>query len=133
VAQGSATAFFARRLPQKGTEHTARLSSPQEQFGGPERMAATSNGVTSNNGSTAKPDSSSPRCPRRVVLLRAGEDSEVESVLIEYYGAEVSGKRLHADLQRLAEEHRGRLVAAEWFGSLGWTRFLWGRRGEERA
>jgi hypothetical protein len=62
------------------------------------------------------------------VLLRDGEDSEMEQVLLEYKENEVSGKRLHADVQRLADEHRGRFVAAEWLGSLGWTRFLWCRR-----
>lgn len=72
--------------------------------------------------------SASPRCPRRVVLLRGGEDGEVECVLKEYRDAEVSGKRLHADVRRLADEHRGRCVAAEWLGPLGWTRFLWCRR-----
>jgi hypothetical protein len=73
--------------------------------------------------------SSTPRCPRRVVLLRDGEYSEAEHVLQEYHGAEVSGKRLHVDVQRLADAHRGRYVAAEWLGPLGWTRFLWCRRG----
>lgn len=72
--------------------------------------------------------SASPRCPRRVVLLRDGEDSPTEQVLLEYQGAEVSGKRLHADVQRLAGEHRGRCIAAEWLGPLGWTRFLWCQR-----
>ncbi|MGH7121964.1 MAG: hypothetical protein ACREFP_23720 [Acetobacteraceae bacterium] len=91
-------------------------------------MALSSNGISaSDNGSSAKPLSSSPRCPRRAVLLREGEDSEVERVLREYHGAEVSGKRVHADVQRLAGEHRGRCVAAEWLGPLGWTRFLWCR------
>jgi hypothetical protein len=49
-------------------------------------------------------------------------------VLAEYEGADVSGKRLHADLQRLADEHRGQCVAGEWRGPLGWTRFLWCRK-----
>jgi hypothetical protein len=90
-------------------------------------MAFTSNGVSSSgNGSAAN---SSPRCPRRVVLLCDGESREVERVLLEYHGAEISGKRLHADLQRLASEHRGYYVAAEWLGPLGWTRFLWCRLG----
>ena len=74
------------------------------------------------------PASSSPRVPRRVVLLAGGEDSEVVEVLREYSGAEVSGKRIHADLQRFAAEHRGRQVAVEWLGTLGWTRFLWCRK-----
>lgn len=89
-------------------------------------MAFTSNGVSSGNGSAAN---SSPRCPRRVVLLCDGENSEVERVLLEYHGAQISGKRLHADLQRLASEHCGAFVAAEWLSSLGWTRFLWCRLG----
>ncbi len=87
-------------------------------------MSFSSNGLSSGNGATVNP---SPRCPRRVVLLRDGEDSGVERVLQEYHGAEVSGNRLHADVQRLAGEHRGRCVAAEWLGPLGWTRFLWCR------
>ena len=92
-------------------------------------MAHSSNGVSaSGNGSPAKPVLSAVRCPRRVVLLRDGEDSEVERVLREYHGAEVSGNRLHADVHSLAEEHNGRYIAAEWLGSLGWTRFLWCRR-----
>jgi hypothetical protein len=65
------------------------------------------------------------RAPRRLVLLREGEQSEVESILVEYQGAEISGNKLHADLQRLAQEHAGRTIAAEWLGPLGWTRFLW--------
>jgi hypothetical protein len=59
-----------------------------------------------------------------VVLLRDGADSAVERVLLEYHGSEVSGKRLHADVRRLADEHRGRCIAAEWLGPLGWKRFL---------
>lgn len=89
-------------------------------------MALSSNGFSvSSNGSTGKPLSSAPRCPRRVVLLGDGENSEAERILQEYHGTEVSGKRLHADVQRLASEHRDRYVAAEWLGPLGWTRFLW--------
>jgi hypothetical protein len=92
-------------------------------------MDISGNGAApSGKGSVSKEVSSSPRCPRRVVLLCDGEDGAVEQVLLEYQGAEVSGKRLHADVQRLAGEHRGRCVAAEWLGSLGWTRFLWCRR-----
>jgi hypothetical protein len=83
------------------------------------------------NGSAARPApgaSSTPRCPRRLVLLQSGEESDVRQVLAEYQGAEVSGTRLHADLQRLAAEHAGRCIAAEWLGPLGWTRFLWCRQ-----
>jgi hypothetical protein len=57
-----------------------------------------------------------------------GEGSEVEQVLAEYRGAEVSGDRLHADLQRFAAEHPGPCIAGEWLGPLGWTRFLWCRK-----
>ncbi len=90
-------------------------------------MAAHSNGTAPRQPLPGS-SSSTPRCPRRLVLLADGEDSAVLEVLAEYRGAEVSGKRLHADLQRLAAEHRGRCVAAEWLGPLGWTRFLWCRK-----
>ncbi len=69
--------------------------------------------------------SSIPRAPRRLVLLQEGEQSGVEKVLQEFTGSDVSGTRLHADLQRLAGENPGRFVAAEWLGPLGWKRFLW--------
>ncbi len=69
-----------------------------------------------------------PRAPRRLVLLVEGEHSEVKQVLAEYQGAEVSGKRLHEDVQRYAAQHPGQSVAAEWLGPLGWTRFLWCRK-----
>jgi hypothetical protein len=93
-------------------------------------MSISNSGIPpSNHGTSVRSAvSSSLRCPRRIVLLCDGEDSEVEQVLIEYKDTEVSGKRLHADVQRLADEHRGPCVAAEWLGPLGWTRFLWCRR-----
>jgi hypothetical protein len=62
------------------------------------------------------------------VLLKDAEHSDVDTVLAEYHGAEVSGNRLHADLQTYAARHAGRHVAAEWLGPLGWTRFLWCRK-----
>jgi hypothetical protein len=69
------------------------------------------------------------RAPRRLVLLAGDDDhATVEGVLHEYPPEQVSGNRLHADLQRLAAEHPGRCVAAEWLGPLGWTRFLWCRK-----
>jgi hypothetical protein len=77
----------------------------------------------SRNGVSEHP--SPERCPRRLVLLQGGEESEAEAVLAEYHGSEISGKRLHADLRLQAERHPGRIVAAEWAGPLGWTRFLW--------
>jgi hypothetical protein len=68
------------------------------------------------------------RAPRRIVLLAGDESSDVAQVLAEYRAAEVTGKRLHEELQKLAVQHCGRLVAAEWEGPLGWTRFLWCRK-----
>jgi hypothetical protein len=91
-------------------------------------MAAAHSNGTAPRQPTPGSSSSTPRAPRRLVLLADGEDSAVREVLAEYRGAEVSGKRLHADLQRLAAEHGGRCVAAEWLGPLGWTRFLWCRK-----
>ncbi len=66
------------------------------------------------------------RTPRRLVRLRGGEDSEVETVLAEYPGEEA--RKVHQDIQRLAAEQPGQLIAAEWLGPLGWTRFLWCRK-----
>jgi hypothetical protein len=93
-------------------------------------MGTSGNGVSPsrNNGSVPPPSSSTPRAPRRLVLLRGDEDSEVAEVLAEYHGADISGKRLHADLQRQAAEHPGHCIAAEWLDKLGWTRFLWCRK-----
>src|SRR5262249_46624224 len=85
------------------------------------RIAAWEERMSDQSGKT-------PRAPRRIVLLSAGEQSEVVQVLREYSPAEVSGVRLHADLQQLAGQHAGQLVAAEWQGTLGWTRFLWCRK-----
>jgi hypothetical protein len=87
----------------------------------------------STNGQATPPQrsgrgQSTPRAPRRLVLLTAGEASAVEAVLAEYQGADISGNRLHAALQQFADSHRGRQVAAEWLGPLGWTRFLWCRK-----
>ena len=66
--------------------------------------------------------------PRRIVLLSAAEHSEIETVLREYAPPEPTGTRLHTDLQELATEHVGVMLAAEWLGPLGWTRFLWCKR-----
>jgi hypothetical protein len=68
------------------------------------------------------------RAPRRVVLLAGDENSEVAEVLSEYTGNEASGVKVHGDLARFAAAHPGKVVAAEWLGPLGWTRFLWGRK-----
>jgi hypothetical protein len=86
------------------------------------------NGTGTLPNSPKPPATSTPRAPRRLVLLRDGEESDVAAVLREYQGSAISGKRLHADLQQHAAENVGRCVAAEWLGPLGWTRFLWCRK-----
>jgi hypothetical protein len=93
-------------------------------------MGLNSNGVLAPNGTATppKPSADSTRCPRRLVLLHADEQSDVKQVLAEYRDGQVSGVRLHSELQRLAAEHSGSCVAAEWHGVLGWTRFLWCRK-----
>jgi hypothetical protein len=75
------------------------------------------------------PATTTSRCPRRLILLVDGEDSAAERILAEYTGSEGRGKGIHDEVQRLAAEHRGKLVAAEWLGPLGWVRFLWCRKG----
>ncbi len=67
------------------------------------------------------------RCARRLVLRSAKErESPAETILVEYHGKDIVGSRVHADSATLRyEEYPGRVVAAEWQGSLGWTRFLW--------
>ena len=68
------------------------------------------------------------RAPRRLVLLESDPQSAVAEVLAEFTPPDVRGSKVHAELQRLAGDHPGKLVAAEWLGPLGWTRFLWCRR-----
>jgi hypothetical protein len=68
------------------------------------------------------------RAPRRIVLLTDGEQSEAGDVLIEMHGPDISGKRLHGEIQTHAAAHPDCWVAAEWLGNLGWTRFLWCRK-----
>jgi hypothetical protein len=76
------------------------------------------------NGAAAR---TSGRVPRRLVLLAAGaDDGPVEKVLAEVPGDEA--RKVHEDIQRLAAQNPGRVVAAEWLGPLGWTRFLWCRK-----
>jgi hypothetical protein len=89
-------------------------------------MGVNGNGVVP--GSRPNLSNSIPRQPRRLVLLADGEQSEVIAILREYRDSEVSGNKLHADLQTLALDHQGQTVAAEWPGPLGWTRFLWCRK-----
>jgi hypothetical protein len=95
-------------------------------------MGRIGNGASSANGlhgvSKRAAAGDDARRPRRVVLLAGAEGAEIIDVLLELQGDDVSGKRLHAEVQRLAREHAGSVVAAEWLGPLGWTRFLWCKR-----
>ena len=84
--------------------------------------------MSATNGTSPPAAAPTSRCPRRLILLVDGEDSAAERVLAEYTGSETRGKGIHDEVQRLAAEHRGKLVAAEWLGSLGWVRFLWCRK-----
>jgi hypothetical protein len=89
---------------------------------------ASPNGVTHVNGNgthRAAATATTERSPRRILLLTDGEQSEPDEVLLELRGDEISGKRLHSEIQKQAAAHQGRWVAAEWLGNLGWTRFLW--------
>ena len=88
-------------------------------------MVQFSNGVHTSNGTAPRSAQGTVRCPRRLILLEDGESSGVAEVLAEYQNGDISGNRLHADLQRQAREHPGCTIAAEWLGKLGWTRFLW--------
>jgi hypothetical protein len=89
-------------------------------------MGVTGNGVNHVNGAARQPPTAATeRTPRRVVLLTDGEQSAVGEVLVELRGDDITGKRLHAEIQKQAAAHPGRCVAAEWLGNLGWTRFLW--------
>jgi hypothetical protein len=45
-------------------------------------------------------------------------------VLATFQGPAVVGGRIHAEVQRFAEAHRGQVVALEWSGPLGWVRYL---------
>src|SRR5262249_30830796 len=62
--------------------------------------------------------------PRRVVLLHGDEGSAVNLVL-----AEARAEDAHAALAAAAGQFKGSVVALEWLGPLGWTRFLWARQG----
>jgi hypothetical protein len=85
---------------------------------------ASSPGANGNNG--PRPVPQPVRAPRRLVLLSAGEDSAVEKVLAEYPGEEA--RRVHQDIQQLAAQYPGRLIAAEWLSPRGWKRFLYCRK-----
>jgi hypothetical protein len=110
-----------RTEPKHGNEQ--RLGAKK----GSDFMSRMANGVWDGTGSNGKQLSTNTtgRRPRRIVMLTGGEQGNVSEVLLELKGEEVTGKRLHAEVQRLARERAGALVAAEWLGPLGWTRFLW--------
>ena len=91
-------------------------------------MNPTNGNSAGPNGKVAPALAQTARCPRRLVLLADGEDSEVKCILAEFTGSEARGKGIHDEVQRLANEHRGMHVAAEWLGPLGWVRFLWCRK-----
>jgi hypothetical protein len=91
-------------------------------------MGVNGNGIVSHLETNTNGTGGTPRVPRRVVLLASDQQSDVTEVLAEYKGSDVSGNRLHADVQRLATEHAGTWIAAEWLGSRGWNRYLWCRR-----
>jgi hypothetical protein len=96
-----------------------------------ERTMALPNGVSSTNRNGSHRANGQPkteRTPRRIILLTDGEQSEPAEVLLELRGEEITGNRLHSEIQKQAAAHPGRLFAAEWLGKLGWTRFLWCRK-----
>ena len=71
---------------------------------------------------------SSPRAPRRVVLLEGDEESGVKKVLADYPENQINGTHIRQDMQRFADENRGDCVAVEWQGPRSWIRFLWCRK-----
>jgi hypothetical protein len=82
----------------------------------------------SNGTGQASAQSLGERRPRRMALLRDGDSSEPDHVLVEFRGRDAVTADLSAEAGRFAEQHRGRCVAAEWEGPRGWIRFLWCRR-----
>jgi hypothetical protein len=86
---------------------------------------ALHNGFGHANGKTRETNKTTARIPRRIVLLMNGEQSAVSEILVEPNGHAITGNRMHAEIQIQAAAHPGKTVAAEWLGSLGWTRFLW--------
>ncbi len=64
------------------------------------------------------------RAERRLVLLKGDENSEVEKVLGSYDSTEPRERDMHAEIERFAVRNKGRVIAAEWHGPLGWTRFM---------
>ena len=69
-------------------------------------------------------DSVKKQIPRRIVRLSGDEASEIRDVLATFEGPAVVESKVHAAVQRLAEEHKGEVVALEWLSNRGWTRYL---------
>src|SRR5262249_26977146 len=93
---------------------------------GAEAMAGNNGVNPQQNGAARQPvKTSSERTSRRIVLLTADEQSDIDEVLVDLRGEDITGKRLHSEIQKQAPAHPGPAVAAEWLGNLGWTRFLW--------
>ncbi len=67
--------------------------------------------------------SASHPAPRRIVLLALGSPPHAppERILRE----SVPADRVREVLREESGRHPGRMVAAEWLGTLGWTRWLW--------
>jgi hypothetical protein len=86
-------------------------------------------------GVASKQPAARARTPRHIILLAGDDHSQAERVLIEYPAQEAHTANLSEDLQRFAEEYRGRTIAAEWQGPREWVRFLWCRkeRGDSSA
>ena len=69
-------------------------------------------------------DSEKKQIPRRIVRLKGDADSDVRQVLQAYEGAAIVGSKIHADVQRLAAQFSGEVIALEWLGNAGWVRYL---------
>jgi hypothetical protein len=64
----------------------------------------------------------------RLVLLTGDQASPLQQVLREYPAGGADPGQVGEDLNRLARDHPGQCLAAEWRGPGGWVRFLWCRR-----
>ena len=69
-------------------------------------------------------DSEKKQIPRRIVRLKSDADSDVREVLQSYEGATIIGSKIHAEVQRLAAQYPGEVIALEWLGNRGWVRYL---------
>jgi hypothetical protein len=69
-------------------------------------------------------DSAKKQIPRRIVRLKGDAESDVREVLQSFEGAAVIGSKIHAEVQRLAAQFQGEVIALEWLGNMGWVRYL---------